>query len=65
VTETAAIKYRAFLSYSHRDKRWGEWLHRAIEGARIDKDLVATARIFPPAIRSPIKRLPRSKRPIF
>ena len=28
-TDTAAIRYRAFLSYSHRDKAWGKWLHAA------------------------------------
>jgi eukaryotic-like serine/threonine-protein kinase len=57
VTETAAIKYRAFLSYSHRDKRWGEWLHRAIEGARIDKDLVGR--------ETPAGPVPKTLRPVF
>jgi hypothetical protein len=41
VAQTTAIKYRAFLSYSHRDIRWAKWLHAALEGYRIDKDLVA------------------------
>jgi TIR domain len=36
----AALRYRAFLSYSHRDTAWARWLHRALEGYRIDKDLV-------------------------
>jgi tetratricopeptide (TPR) repeat protein len=40
VAETAPFKYRAFLSYSHRDRKWGEWLHRALEHHRIDRDLV-------------------------
>ena len=31
--------YRAFLSYSHRDTASGKWLHAALEGYRIDKDL--------------------------
>lgn len=26
-----ASKYRAFISYSHADTAWGEWLHRALE----------------------------------
>ena len=26
--EIVAFKYRAFLSYSHRDAAWGKWLHR-------------------------------------
>jgi hypothetical protein len=40
VSEPVTYKYRAFLSYSHRDTEWGKWLHKAIEGYRIDKDLV-------------------------
>src|SRR5262245_31685863 len=35
-----AFKYRAFLSYSHADKGWATWLHRRLEGFRIDKDLI-------------------------
>jgi tetratricopeptide (TPR) repeat protein len=27
-------RYAAFLSYSHRDKRWADWLHRALETYR-------------------------------
>lgn len=33
-------KYKAFLSYSHRDGRWAAWLHRALETYRIPKELV-------------------------
>ncbi len=40
MAQIAALKYRAFLSYSHRDTAWGKWLHGALEGTRIDKDLV-------------------------
>ena len=40
MAESASFKYRAFVSYSHRDKAWGEWLHGALEGYRIDKNLV-------------------------
>ena len=36
-------KYKAFLSYSHRDKSWGDWLHKALEGYRVPKRLVGTA----------------------
>ena len=43
MAEPVALKYRALFSYSHRDKAWCEWLHRALEGFRIDKDLVLTA----------------------
>ena len=31
------FKYRAFLSYSHADTKWAKWLHKAIEGFKIDK----------------------------
>lgn len=33
------MRYAAFISYSHRDQRWAEWLHRAIESYRPPKDL--------------------------
>lgn len=31
--------YRAFLSYSHRDKKWAEWLHRKVETYTFPKHL--------------------------
>ena len=48
-------KYKAFLSYSHRDKKWGDWLHKALESYRIPRRLVGTigrdgplpAKLFP------------------
>ena len=51
VAETTTIKYRAFLSYSHRDTSWGKWLHEGLEGYRIDKDLVG--RVTPVLGRCP------------
>ena len=33
-------KYKAFISYSHQDKKWGDWLHRALETYRVPKGLV-------------------------
>jgi hypothetical protein len=33
-------KYWAFISYSQRDRKWGEWLIRALETYRIPKPLV-------------------------
>lgn len=36
----AASKYRAFISYSHRDEKWAAWLHSALETYRIPKSLV-------------------------
>src|SRR5262245_59288724 len=35
---SASFTYRAFVSYSHRDRAWGEWLHGALEGYRIMQD---------------------------
>ena len=34
------MKYWAFLSYSHRDKKWGDWLHRALETYRVPRRLI-------------------------
>lgn len=36
----AAHRYRAFISYSHRDMACARWLHRAIENYRVPKDIV-------------------------
>jgi hypothetical protein len=57
VTDVQTIKYRAFLSYSHRDKAMGEWLHRALERYSIDKDLIGK--------ETPAGRIPKTLRPIF
>jgi len=32
--------YKAFISYSHKDHRWGGWLHRRLERYRIPKHLL-------------------------
>lgn len=52
-----AYKYFAFISYSHADEKWGEWLHRGIETYRLPKGLAGRdgtrsgdpvpARLFP------------------
>src|SRR5437016_6755700 len=34
------MKYWAFLSYSHADKKWGDWLHKALETYRVPRRLV-------------------------
>ena len=57
MADPAPFKYRAFLSYSHRDKGWGEWLHRALETYAIGKDLIGRA--------TPAGPVPRTLRPIF
>ena len=42
-SNTEPYKYWAFISYSHRDERWGKWLHRALESRRIPASLVGQA----------------------
>ena len=37
------FKYWAFISYSHRDKNWGDWLHRALETYRVPRRIVGQA----------------------
>ena len=32
-------KYKAFLSYSHRDKTWADWIHRRLETYKFPKNL--------------------------
>ena len=36
-------KYRAFISYSHRDSHWADWLHKALESYRPPKILIGTS----------------------
>ena len=57
MTEPVTFRYRAFLSYSHRDTAWAKWLHAALEGYRIDKDLAGRA--------TPAGPVPKTLRPIF
>ena len=33
-------KYRAFISYSHKDEKWASWLHKALETFTVPKHLV-------------------------
>src|SRR3954454_17586693 len=41
-TGATSFRYRAFLSYSHRDETWARWLLRAIETYRVPSRLVGT-----------------------
>lgn len=52
-----AARYWAFLSYSHRDAKWGGWLHKALESYRPPKQLVGT--------RSECGAIPARLSPIF
>lgn len=55
--ESADYRYWAFISYSHADKAWGDWLHRALETYRVPKHLVGKIGLFGP--------VPRRLYPIF
>ena len=33
------FKYYAFISYSHKDKKWGDWLHHSLETFTVPKRL--------------------------
>jgi tetratricopeptide (TPR) repeat protein len=50
-------RYKAFISYSHRDERWARWLQRALEGYRVPRRLVGHA-----AEHGPV---PARLRPVF
>ncbi len=57
-TTVTPLKYRAFISYSHADKEWGDWLHKALEHYRIPAKLVG----MPTASAGPV---PKRLYPIF
>jgi WD40 repeat protein len=49
------VKYWAFISYSHTDREWGDWLHKSLETYRVpsrlvgkeSRDGIIPSRIFP------------------
>jgi hypothetical protein len=51
------LKYWAFISYSHADARWGDWLHKKLETYRVPLSLVGKS--------SRDGRVPRRLFPIF
>ncbi len=57
MTYVEPAKYWAFLSYSHRDAKWGAWLHKALESYRPPKQLIGTV-----TARGPV---PKRLAPIF
>ena len=50
-------RYKAFISYSHRDELWATWLHKSLESYRPPKQLVGT--------RTPRGVVPRRLSPVF
>ncbi|HEX3846197.1 MAG TPA: toll/interleukin-1 receptor domain-containing protein, partial [Steroidobacteraceae bacterium] len=51
------FKYRAFISYSHRDARWADWLHKSLEHYRVPKPLVGTSTV--------VGTVPKRMSPVF
>jgi hypothetical protein len=51
------FRYRAFISYSHADAKWANWLHGRLESFRIDRDLVGR--------QTAAGLIPKTLRPIF
>ena len=54
---TTPFKYRAFISYSHRDERWAAWLHKSLERYRVPRRLVGRA--------TPMGAVPARIAPVF
>ena len=52
-----SYKYWAFISYSHHDRAWAAWLHRALEAYRVPRRLVGRDSAAGP--------LPRRLFPVF
>jgi eukaryotic-like serine/threonine-protein kinase len=38
----SGVRYRAFISYSHQDQDWAQWLHKVLETYRVPTRLVGT-----------------------
>jgi eukaryotic-like serine/threonine-protein kinase len=53
----SVFRYRAFISYSHQDKSWADWLHKALENYRIPSRLVGQ--------QTAAGTIPRRLAPIF
>jgi hypothetical protein len=53
----SGARYRAFISYSHADKRVADWLHRSLETYRVPPKLVRTS--------TRVGIVPRRLTPIF
>jgi len=52
-----SYRYKAFISYSHHDRDWGDWLQRQLEGYRIPKRLVGIEGEYGP--------IPKRLSPVF
>jgi len=50
-------KYKAFISYSHKDRKWAWWLHKRLETYPIPKNIVGNVTSMGP--------IPKRLKPIF
>jgi len=50
-------QYKAFISYSHKDRAWAKWLHRKLESYAFPKHLIES--------QTDIVPIPRNLKPIF
>jgi len=50
-------KYKAYISYSHRDDKWASWLHRVLESYRVPRKLVGT--------QTNVGKVPSRVNPVF
>lgn len=53
----ASYKYIAYISYSHIDSKWGDWLHDKLESYKVPRDIVGKER--------PFGIIPKNLYPIF
>lgn len=54
---TDDYKYWAFISYSHADEEWAQWLHKSLETYKVPKKLVGR--------QTPVGSVPRRVYPVF
>lgn len=53
----AELRYKAYISYSHKDEAWAKWVHRALESYHVPKNLVGNT--------TSVGAVPSRIRPIF
>ncbi len=51
------LRYRAYISYSHKDESWAAWLHRGLESYRVPRHLVGS--------KTAVGEVPARIRPVF
>lgn len=57
VVVSKSFKYKAYISYSHKNERWAKWLLRAIESYRVPRKLVG--------MTTKVGTVPARVRPVF